>query len=55
MSDTWDDGHYTEDDVIEAADHSGYLSMSDYISGDNALEPDYSDDGADDDGADDDA
>ena len=39
---TWDDGHYTEDDVIEAADHSGYLSVSDYISGDDPLAPDPS-------------
>ncbi|UWE11164.1 hypothetical protein [Actinacidiphila bryophytorum] len=40
---TWDDGQYTDDDVIEAADHSGYLSVSDYVSGDNALEPDHTD------------
>lgn len=37
---TWDDGHYTSDDVIEAADHTGYLSMDDYIHGDNGMAPD---------------
>ncbi|PPK68524.1 hypothetical protein CLV40_105253 [Actinokineospora auranticolor] len=37
---TWDDGHYGEDDVIEAADGKGYLSVSDYTHGDNGLEPD---------------
>jgi hypothetical protein len=37
---TWGDGQYTEDDVIEAADHTGYLSMDDYIHDNNGLEPD---------------
>ncbi|WP_203980284.1 hypothetical protein [Planotetraspora silvatica] len=40
MSETWDDGHYTPDDVIEAADHTAYLSMDDYIHDNNGMEPD---------------
>ncbi|MFI6369543.1 hypothetical protein [Streptomyces sp. NPDC050546] len=40
--DTWDDGEYTSDEVIEAADHQGYLSMDDYIHDHNALAPDPS-------------
>jgi hypothetical protein len=38
--DTWDDGHYTEDDVIESADHTGYTSVSDFVHGTNGMEPD---------------
>lgn len=37
---TWDDGRLAEDDVIEAADHTGYTSVSDYIAGDDGYEPD---------------
>lgn len=37
---TWDDGHLTEDDVIEAADHTGYTSPSDYYEGVGGYEPD---------------
>jgi hypothetical protein len=37
---TWDDGELGEDDVIEAADHTGYTSVSDYVSGTNGYEPD---------------
>lgn len=38
---TWGESEYTEDDVIEAADHTGYTSYSDYIAGDNGLDPDF--------------
>ncbi|MFE0731575.1 hypothetical protein [Streptomyces antibioticus] len=37
---TWDDGRLTEDDVIEAADGTGYTSVSEYVSGENGYEPD---------------
>jgi hypothetical protein len=37
---TWDDGHYTEDDVIESADHTGYLSVDDYVHDVNGMDPD---------------
>lgn len=37
---TWGDGEYTGDEVIEAADHTGYTSYSDYFAGDNGLDPD---------------
>ena len=47
---TWDEGNLTEDDVIEAADHTGYTSPSDYYSGTDGHEPDPDyDDGSDDD------
>ncbi|GAB3851322.1 hypothetical protein ACFPIJ_52950 [Dactylosporangium cerinum] len=37
---TWNDGAYTADDVIESADHTGYTSVSDYVSGEDGLTPD---------------
>ncbi len=37
---TWDDGHLTENEVIEAADGTGYTSVSDYVHGENGHEPD---------------
>ncbi len=37
---TWDDGHLTESEVIEAADGTGYTSVSDYVHGENGHEPD---------------
>lgn len=37
---TWGGGEYTPDDVIEAADHTGYTSPSEYVDGANGLEPD---------------
>ena len=30
---TWDDGRLDSDDVIEAADHTGYESVDDYVHG----------------------
>ncbi|TYB45713.1 hypothetical protein [Actinomadura chibensis] len=50
---TWGDGEYTEDDVIESADHTGYTSVSDYVHDENALAPDPVDDFATDVGSDD--
>ena len=50
---TWEEGQYTEDDVIESADGTGYLSPSEFVSGDNGLEPDDSYDDTADDTADD--
>ncbi|MFJ8013887.1 hypothetical protein [Streptomyces sp. NPDC096339] len=40
---TWDDGRLTEDDVIEAADGTGYTSVSSYTAGEDGHEPDYDD------------
>lgn len=37
---TWDNGELTEHDVIEAADHTGYTSPSDYVRGDDPHDPD---------------
>lgn len=37
---TWDDGELGESDVIEAADHEGFTSVSEYVSGTNAHDPD---------------
>lgn len=42
---TWEEGQYTEDDVIESADGTGYLYPSEFVAGEGGLEPD---DGADD-------
>lgn len=41
---TWADGRYGEDDVIESADGTGYLTPSEYVAGDDGLEPDDSSD-----------
>ncbi|MFD4869386.1 hypothetical protein [Streptomyces sp. NPDC058412] len=37
---TWDDGHLSENEVIESADGTGYTSVSDYVHGENGHEPD---------------
>ncbi|MFJ9767732.1 hypothetical protein ACIRUY_28295 [Streptomyces erythrochromogenes] len=37
---TWDEGHLTESEVIEAADGTGYTSVSDYVHGENGHDPD---------------
>ncbi|WP_157879633.1 hypothetical protein [Streptomyces yangpuensis] len=36
----WDDGYLTEHEVIEAADGTGYTSVSHYVHGENGHEPD---------------
>jgi hypothetical protein len=41
---TWNDGQLGEDDVIEAADGTGYTSVSDFVSGEDGYEPDPVDD-----------
>lgn len=38
---TWGDGQYTADEVIESADHTGYTSVSDYVHGDDGVDPDF--------------
>lgn len=37
---TWDEGELGESDVIEAANHEGYTSVSDYVTGTDPHEPD---------------
>ncbi|MFF3938077.1 hypothetical protein [Streptomyces phaeofaciens] len=37
---TWDEGRLTEHDVIEAADGTGYTSVSAFVAGENGYEPD---------------
>ncbi|WP_405654826.1 hypothetical protein [Streptomyces sp. RK9] len=37
---TWDEGLLTEDDVIEAADGTGYASVSQYVAGVDGHAPD---------------
>jgi hypothetical protein len=37
---TWDEGELDEDDVIEAADHTGYTSVSDFVDGVDGHKPD---------------
>ena len=37
---TWDDGRLNEHDVIEAADGTGYTSVSEFVEGENGFEPD---------------
>ena len=37
---TWDEGRLAEHDVIEAADGTGYTSVSAFVAGENGYEPD---------------
>lgn len=37
---TWDEGLLTDDDVIEAADGTGYTSVSQYVAGADGHAPD---------------
>ncbi|MGW4033204.1 hypothetical protein ACWEFL_28570 [Streptomyces sp. NPDC004838] len=37
---TYGDGAYEPDDVIQSADYTGYLFTSDYVAGENGMNPD---------------
>lgn len=37
---TWDDGRLGADDVIEAADGTGYESLDDFGAGESGFDPD---------------
>lgn len=42
---TYGDGTLGADDVIPSADYTGFLSQSEYITGDNGLDPEFGDSG----------